>query len=107
MVKKRDIEKVKEQVAEFKKLLVEKGYVDAKVLLFGSWSKGVARGESDIDVCVISDKFSKDRFDERVKLNIEASKINSLIEVTPMTPEDLEDKYSTIAMEVKKWGMVI
>jgi len=107
MVKKRNFEKIKKQVIEFKNILAKEGFNDAKVLLFGSWIKGVANEESDIDVCVISKKFVGNRFDNMVSMNILAGKINNLIEVAPMLPEEFNDKYSTLAMEVKKWGVEI
>ena len=98
MVKKRNFEKVRKQVVEFKEILTKEGYSDAKVILFGSWIKGGAREESDIDVCVVSKKFVGNRFDDMVNMNILAGKINNLIEVAPMTPEEFGDKYSTLAM---------
>lgn len=107
MVKKRDIEKVKKQVAKFKKILLEKGFDDAKVLLFGSWVKNKVRDGSDVDVCVVSKKFVGNRFDDMIQMNILAGQINNLIEVAPMTMEEYGDKYSTLASEVKKWGVMI
>lgn len=107
MVKKRDIEKVRKEVIKFKDVLMTQGYRDAKVLLFGSWSKGKAHEDSDIDVCVVSKNFVGNRFDDMVNMNILASKINTLIEVAPMTPEEYGDKYSTLAAEVKKWGVEV
>lgn len=107
MAHKRDFEKVKKQVAKFKEILIEQGFDDAKVLLFGSWSKNKVHENSDIDVCVVSKKFVGNRFDDMVNMNILAGQINNLIEVAPMTPEEFDDKYSTLAYEVKKWGLSI
>lgn len=107
MSQKRDFEKVKKQVVKFKEILLEKGFNDAKVLLFGSWAKNKVHADSDIDVCVISKNFSGNRFDDMVKMNILANQVNSLIEVAPMTPEEFDDKYSTLAHEVKKWGVAV
>jgi predicted nucleotidyltransferase len=36
-----------------------------RAILFGSYAKGFARPESDIDVALISDVFSGDRFKDR------------------------------------------
>lgn len=107
MAQKRDIEKVKKQVAKFKEMLIEKGFDDAKVLLFGSWVKNQVHEGSDIDVCVVSKKFVGNRFDDMINMNILANQVNDLIEVAPMTPEEFDDKYSTLAYEVKKWGLSI
>lgn len=107
MAQKRDIEKVKKQVAKFKEILIKNGFDDAKVLMFGSWAKNKVHADSDIDVCVVSKKFVGNRFDDMINMNILAGQINNLIEVAPMTPEEFDDKYSTLAYEVKKWGVVM
>lgn len=107
MAQKRDIEKVKKQVAKFKEILIKNGFDDAKVLMFGSWAKNKVHVDSDIDVCVVSKKFVGNRFDDMINMNILAGQINNLIEVAPMTPEEFDDKYSTLAYEVKKWGVVM
>ena len=107
MAQKRDFEKVKKQVVKFKEVLLEKGFDDAKVLLFGSWAKNRVHKDSDIDVCVVSKKFVGNRFDDMVNMNILANQVSELIEVAPMTPEEFDDKYSTLASEVKKWGVLV
>ena len=77
---------------------------DAKVILFGSQATGKAGVESDIDVCVISENFGKDIFEEELLLKRMADKIDYLIEPVPMNSVDFNDKYSTLAFEVKRVG---
>lgn len=101
------IRKIKSDVKKFKEILIKKGYTDAKTILFGSWAKGKAREESDIDVCVISSKFRGNMFGNLMKLNVWANEVNMQIETAPMKPEDMEDKYSTLVTEVKKYGIEI
>lgn len=73
--------------------------------LFGSFAKNTARKWSDIDICVISPVFGKDYFDEAVKLSYLAHKVDDRIEPIPYRPEDLEDRYSTLAHEIKTNGV--
>ncbi|MBN2060018.1 MAG: nucleotidyltransferase domain-containing protein, partial [Deltaproteobacteria bacterium] len=37
-------------------------------MLFGSWAKGAEHEESDVDVALISDVFTGDRFQDRRKI---------------------------------------
>ena len=80
---------------------------DAKVILFGSQTTGKASTDSDIDVCVISEKFGKNIFEEELLLKRMADKIDYLIEPVPMNNADYNDKYSTLASEVKRVGIVL
>lgn len=82
--------------------LQKSGISFSKALLFGSWAKGKATNDSDIDICVISDKFGKDYTQEMVDLRKVALTIDSRIEPIPFTSEDLNDPHSSIAMEIRK-----
>lgn len=75
--------------------------------LFGSFAKGEAKNYSDIDICVISKKFGKDYFDEAVKLRHLTWDVDDRIEPVPYRPEDLNDRYSTLAHEIKTFGILL
>jgi hypothetical protein len=76
--------------------------------LYGSYAKGKPRTDSDIDICVVSPSFAgKDLFDEMIKLNQLGLKIDSRIETVPYTPDDLNDKYSSLANEIRNTGIQI
>ena len=107
MAKKTNFDKVKKDVREFKEMVSNSGFDDLKVYLYGSWAKGKATSESDIDVCVVSDKFKGNMFDNMVMLNKLAMKINALIDTVPMKKSDLNDKYSSLVSEVLKYGVEI
>lgn len=49
---------IKRYIAELNK----SGIPIHKAVLFGSWAKGEACEESDVDVALVSDKFTGDRF---------------------------------------------
>lgn len=80
------VKDVKKYVEELKK----NGIPIQRVLLFGSWIKGSAREESDVDVALISSVFSGDRFEDRRKIVPLRRMINNNIEPMPFTPQDFE-----------------
>lgn len=73
--------------------------------LFGSYAKGNPTTNSDIDICIISPNFGQDYFDESLKLRYLTNKIDTRIEAVPFSLTDLDDKYSTLATEIKKYGI--
>lgn len=73
--------------------------------LFGSYAKGNPNTNSDIDICIISPNFGQDYFEESLKLKHLTNKIDTRIEAVPFSLTDLDDKYSTLATEIKKYGI--
>ena len=64
------------------------------VVLFGSWARGSARAESDIDVLVISEHFPRSRLDRHPEI-FEATKAVSRdfatrVSVMPLTPVEAQ-----------------
>lgn len=100
---KKEINSINKYIA----LLQQKGINVSKVILFGSHAKGVARPDSDIDIAVISSQFGIDSLKEITFLRKAALEIDSHIEPLPFSPQDLDDRYSTLAQEIKKYGVVI
>lgn len=80
----------------------EMGIPISKALIYGSWAKGKAHKDSDIDICVISPHFGKDYIEEIVKLRKVALTIDPRIEPIPFTPGDLKDPYGSLAAEIRK-----
>jgi uncharacterized protein len=77
------------------------------LLVFGSQAKGTAQPTSDIDIAVVSSQFSRDYSDERVRLMRLGNKISLAIEPHPFHPDDLNDRWSTFAQEIKKYGIPV
>jgi predicted nucleotidyltransferase len=73
--------------------------------LFGSYAKGKYSKFSDIDVCIVSPKFGKDYIEDSLILKKIANKIDYRIEPVPLTPDDLRNKYSTLASEIATSGI--
>jgi predicted nucleotidyltransferase len=77
-----------QDVRKYIAVLRENGILVDKALLFGSWARGTAREESDVDVALVSSFFTGDRFMDRRKIVPLRRKINNNIEPMPFSPED-------------------
>lgn len=88
-------------------LLKQKGISVSKVILFGSHAKGKAKPDSDIDIAIISSQFGENNFKEMMMLRKLALEIDSHIEPLPFSPQGLDDRYSTLSQEIKKYGVLI
>jgi len=94
-------------INEYINLLKQEGVDVSKVILFGSYAKGTAKPESDIDIAIISSQFGKNNLKEMMFLRRIALKIDSHIEPLPFSPKDIADRYSTLAQEIIKYGITI
>ncbi len=104
MVKKEIINKIK----RFKSLLKKEGVPVSKVFLYGSYARGTAHQDSDIDVCVVSPVFGKDRMKERFFLSHQAPKVDVRIEAVPFSLEAYhKNRVSPLLHQVRKEGLEI
>jgi hypothetical protein len=78
----------------------------SRTILFGSHAKGIARPESDIDIALISEAFTGDRFEDRRRIVPLRRNIDSRIEPIPFKPEDFNDG-GILAEEIKKTGVAV
>lgn len=99
--------KIVRQINLYKEALKEAKIPVTKLILFGSQAKGTARRWSDIDLAIVSKAFGKDRHDERLKLMRLRSDNILDIEPHPFHPNDLKERWSTIAYEIKTHGQTI
>lgn len=78
-----------------------------RVYLFGSYAKGLEKKWSDIDVCVVSDKFADKNWDsnERILWRLRRE-IDSRIEPIGMASEEFNG-LSPLSEEIKKTGIRI
>lgn len=93
-------------INKFYQKLLDNNIKVEKLILFGSYVKGVQRPWSDLDICVVSKQFGKNKYDELVYLKKIASDVEPLIEPHPLHPKDLSDKWNVLACEVRKYGKV-
>lgn len=94
-----------EKINKFVELLKQQGVNISKIILFGSYAKGRATPDSDIDVVVVSNQFGQDTAEEMMLLRKIALKVDSHIEPVPLSPDDLSDKYSSFSQEIKRYGI--
>lgn len=81
-----------------------------KVILFGSYARGIANEDSDIDLVVLSDDFKKMPFDKRLDLLIDAREHplthKFAIDVFGYTPKEFaEASPLTTLGEIKEMGI--
>src|SRR5438093_357882 len=99
---------VKKIVFDYANYLEEQKFPFWHIYLFGSYAKGRAQGSSDIDVCVVSDQFARDDWDERERqLWRWTSAVDSRIEPLGMSPEEFTSSLSPMAHEIKTTGILI
>ena len=78
----------------------------SQALIFGSHAKGTANSDSDIDVALISEAFTGDRFEDRRKIVPLRRHIDTRIEPIPLKPEDFNNG-GTLVEEIKRTGIVV
>lgn len=91
----------------FKTALEEAGIPFSSVTLFGSAARDTMHAHSDIDIAVVGASFKNDRMQEMHELWRLRRPISNKIQPIWFYPEHLEDKYSTLAMEIKKDGITV
>jgi len=92
-------------IHKYRANLEKEGIPVTKVILFGSQAKGTAHKWSDIDVCVVSPLFGKDRHSERVMLMNQ--RLDTTIEPHPYSPDELLDPYDPLATEIRNTGVAV
>ena len=96
------IETVKRYIEELEK----NGIEVSEAIVFGSHTKGTAKEDSDIDVALISNNFTGDRYEDRRKIVPLRRKIDSRIEPIPFRPEDFKEE-GMLVEEIKRTGIRI
>lgn len=93
-------------IREFINALKKEGINIDRVILFGSYAKGKARPESDIDIAIISKDFGKDRVEEGMSLFRIAGKIDPRLEPVPFSTKVFEnDTWIPLIYEIRQKGI--
>lgn len=87
--------------------LIQKKYPIRKVFLFGSVARKENTDSSDIDIAIVTDPFLRSRIKENAAFLWEAKDIDLSIETVCLHPDNLKDKYSTLATEINKDGIEV
>ena len=100
---------VRRLIRDYLALVRRDGIRVQEVRLFGSRARGKGRRWSDIDLCIVSPQFGKDYRSEGMRLRGIAAglRVTYPIEPIPFHPKDLQDKYDTLASEIRKYGKKI
>lgn len=93
--------------ARFRQKMEKAGIPVTKIIVFGSQARGTAKKWSDIDLCVVSPVFGKNRFEERLRLFALSSQVDINIEPHPFSPHDLLNKWDPLAGEINKYGIIL
>ncbi len=93
-------------VKRYVRVLEEHGIHVDDAILFGSFARGTAKAESDIDVALVSRAFTGDRFDDRRRIVPLRRAIDSRIEPIPFRPERFAQG-GILIDEIRKEGIRI
>jgi predicted nucleotidyltransferase len=100
-------EEALQTAGRFKKALQAAGVPFDSVIMFGSAARNGMHEQSDIDIAVVGRPYKGNRMDEQHALSYLRRGISYKIQPIWFYPEHMEDKYSTLAMEIKKDGIPV
>lgn len=104
MVKK----SVRKVIGEYKKALKKEDFPNVKVYLFGSYARGDARPDSDIDVCLVSPVFKTDKRKYQLQAVMIAFHSDPRLEVVLADPGKFwRDKLSPLYSHIRKYAVVV
>ena len=89
-------EQALELVRRYKRVIMNRFGDDTKVYMFGSYSKGYARPESDIDVAVIVPSIGDSWLEWSKNLWHDTRSVSTLIEPVLMSPEHPSPLYDDV-----------
>lgn len=105
-IKNTKLNSIKKILLKYKSVLERDRFPVEKVILYGSYAKGDFKPYSDIDVCVISEKFSKNKDYYETYLWKKILDVDSRIEPVGF---DIKSFIETdpLVSEIKKYGIEI
>lgn len=102
---------INKQILDIANLFIEKvrsnNVIIDSAYIFGSFARGDARHDSDLDIAIVSPQFGLNSFDEQLFLSRMDLNPNSPIEPHAFSPQDMNEKYNFLAQEVKKGIKII
>jgi predicted nucleotidyltransferase len=90
-------------VRRYKQVITPRFDVEPKVIMFGSYSKGYANPDSDIDVAVIVPTYGNRKFEISKNLWRDVRDVSILIEPVLMA----EDRWSPLYDDVMRTGVAV
>lgn len=105
------VRKESEIINEISKLVksLEKNIKVDSVILFGSYAKGTADKDSDVDIAVISPEFGQDTLKDKqlIYRTIIKEDIEPYFEIHTFTPSELKTSDSYFISEIRSTGKKI
>ena len=92
-----------ELVRRYKQVISPRFEVEPRVMMFGSYSKGYANSDSDIDVAVIVPTYGDRKFEISKQLWRDVDKVSFLIEPVLMA----DDRQSPLYNDVMRTGVAV
>lgn len=105
--KKRKINRIKKKVRDYVDLLEKDDFPVSEAYIYGSYAKGNFRQNSDIDVCIVSEKYNL--MDDKIVALLwnKTRQVDYRIEPYGFLTEDFQDACNPMASEIKKTGIRI
>lgn len=94
-------------VQKYIKEVQKAGIPVSQAYIFGSHIKGGAHPGSDIDLCIISPVFGKDRQKERVILMNLRDESTNMVEPHPYSLFDFRNRFDSLSSEIKRTGIIV
>lgn len=107
MAKKTINKEIKKIALQYRRNIENAGIPIEKMVVFGSYARGNAREDSDIDICVVSPKLGKDEMAESSKLNFLHWRLDNRIEAHPVSSKDYASTATPLIFEIKKYGVEV
>ncbi len=101
-----NIDQIKSIIKQYIKIIKQHKIEINKIFLFGSYARGTATEDSDIDIAIISNDFEGDRFSDRRKIVPLRRNIDRRLEPIPFRTEDFT-KSDPLALEIMTNGIEI
>lgn len=98
---------IKNTAIRFARVIDSQGIPVKGLIIFGSYAKGMAKKDSDIDLCIVSPKFGKDSVSELQFLLKQSRYVDDRIEPVPMSVKEYKENFSPLVFEIKKFGKKI
>lgn len=95
-----------EKIVSITKQIIEK-FKPVDIILFGSYAKGLARRQSDIDICVIAETDNKRQLVQDILLEIDCDIDLDVVVYTPKQWEQYKNNKSMFAHIINKTGVRI
>jgi len=106
MAKKRIPAKIEKKISDYIDILKKDSLPVSKVFLFGSYARGTQHRWSDIDLCVVSPKFSDFVDDTQYLFLKRADNTIPCIEPIGLNPKDFRAP-SALVQEITKHGIEV